>query len=155
MRFDPSFGTATQAVRAIRTGVISSRELVGHTFRRIMKYNRAFNAFITLIEEQAIQRAREADEALAKGCIWGPLHGLPILIKDTFPTAGVRTTYGSKVYESFIPKDDAVVVSRLKEAGAILIGKTNTPPFGGDHQTFNDVVGTTNNPWDPSRTPGG
>ncbi len=154
-RFDPNFGTATEAVRAIRTGVISSRELVGYTFRRIKKYNRALNAFITLIEEQALQRAREADDALARGCIWGPLHGLPILIKDTFPTAGVRTTYGSKVYESFVPKEDAIIVSRLKTAGAILIGKTNTPPFGGDHQTFNDVVGTTNNPWDLSRTPGG
>ena len=154
-RFDPSFGTATQATRAIRTGVISSRELVQTTFRRIKKYNRKINAFITLIEEQAMRRGREADDDLAKGNIWGRLHGLPILVKDTFATAGVRTTYGSKDFERFVPTEDAVAVARLKRAGAIIVGKTSTPPYGGDHQTFNELLGTTNNPWDPARTPGG
>ena len=153
-RFDPSFGTATQATRAIRTGVISSRELVQTTFRRIKKYNRKINAFITLIEEQAMRRAREADDDLAKGNIWGRLHGLPILVKDTFATAGVRTTYGSKDFERFVPTEDAVAVARLKRAGAIIVGKTSTPPYGGDHQTFNELVGTTNNPWDPRGLPG-
>jgi len=154
-RFDPSFGTASQAARAIRAGVISSRELVEHTFKRIKRLNARINAFITLIEEQAVQQARVADDALASGNNRGRLHGVPILVKDTFATAGVRTTYGSKILKSYVPKEDSVAVARLKKAGAIIIGKTNTPPFGGDHQTFNDVAGTTNNPWDPARTPGG
>lgn len=153
--FDPSFGTASEAVRAIRAGAISSRELVRHTFDRIKKYNPAINAFITLLEEPALKQAREADDSLARGQATGRLHGLPILIKDTFPTAGVTTTYGSKAFAANVPSDDAVAVTRLKRAGAIIIGKTSTPPFGGDHQTFNEIVGTTNNPWDLSRTSGG
>lgn len=153
--FDPSFGTASEAVRAIRAGDISSRELVRHTFDRIGRYNPKINAFITLLEEQAIDQAREADEALARGQAQGRLHGLPILIKDTFPTAGVKTTYGSKEYADNVPKEDALAVSRLKREGAIIIGKTSTPPLGADHQTFNEIVGTTNNPWDLTRTPGG
>jgi amidase len=153
--FDPSFGTASQAVRAIRSGAISSHELVQHTFQRIKRHNPKINAFVTLIEEHALLRAKEADDALARGQTWGPLHGLPILIKDTFATAGVVTTYGSKEFKNFVPNQDSLAVSRLKQAGAIIIGKTNTPPFGGDHQTFNEVAGTTNNPWDLRRTPGG
>ena len=154
-RFDPSFGTATEAAVAIQTGVISSRELVEHVFRRIDEHNPAINAFITLAQEQAIEQAKLADDALAKGTILGRLHGVPIVIKDLFATAGIRTTSGSKLYESHIPKEDAVAVARLKNAGAIVIGKTNTPEFGGDHQSFNKVAGRTNNPWDLARTPGG
>ena len=100
-------------------------------------------------------RAREADEALAAGKVWGPLHGLPIVIKDNFSTAGVRTTSGSKKFENHIPREDAVAVARLKRAGAIIIGKTNLPEFARDNQTHNEVAGTTNNPWDPRRTSGG
>jgi amidase len=154
-KFDPSFATASQAVRAIRTGVISSRELTEHTYRRISQHNPKVNAFITLIEEQAMARAREADEALAAGKVWGPLHGLPIVIKDNFSTAGVRTTSGSKKFENRIPREDSVAVTRLKRAGAIIIGKTNLPEFARDNQTHNEVAGTTNNPWDPRRTSGG
>ena len=154
-KFDPAFGTAGQAVHAIRSGVISSRELTEHTFRRISQHNPKVNAFVTLIEEQAMARAREADEALAAGKAWGPLHGLPIVIKDSFSTAGVRTTSGSKKFENRIPREDAVAVARLKRAGAIIIGKTNLPEFARDNQTHNQVAGTTNNPWDPRRTSGG
>lgn len=153
--FDPSFGTATEAVRAIRARVISSRELVAHTFQRIKKFNPKVNAFVTLLEERAMERAKRADEALAAGKAWGPLHGLPIVIKDAFETAGVRTTSGSKTLENYIPTQDAVAVARLRKAGAIMVGKTNMPEFAGDVQSFNQVAGTTNNPWDLTRTPGG
>ena len=102
-KFDPNFGTASQAARAIRSGVISVRELTEHTYQRIKKYNPKINAFVTLLEEQAMQRAKQADEALAAKQTWGPLHGLPILIKDGFSTASVRTTAGSKVFENYIP----------------------------------------------------
>ena len=153
--FDPNFGTASEALRAIRGGVISSRELMAHTFKRIRQFNPKINAFVTLLEEPAMRRAAQADEALAAGKSWGPLHGLPILIKDVFETAGVRTTSGSKVFENYVPKNDAPVVARLKRAGAIIVGKTNLPEFAGDVQSFNNVAGTTNNPWDLTRTPGG
>jgi amidase len=158
-KFDPNFGTATQAVKALRSGVISSRELTEHVFKRIARYNPKINAFVTLIEEQAMEQAKRADQlnALKKasGKFPGKLHGLPILVKDSFATAGVRTTSGSKQLEKYIPKEDAVVVARLKAAGAIIIGKTNLPEFAGDWQSYNQVAGVTNNPWDLARTPGG
>src|SRR5262245_32441592 len=158
-KFDPSFGTAAQALKALRTGVISSRELTEHVFKRIAKHNPKINAFVTLIEEQAMEQAKHADQlnALKKntGKFPGKLHGLPILVKDSFATAGVRTTSGSKQFEKYVPKDDAVVVARLKAAGAIIIGKTNLPEFASDWQSYNQVAGVTNNPWDVSRTPGG
>ena len=153
--FDPNFGTASEAARAIRSGAISSRQLTEHVYARIKKFNPQINAFVTLIEDQAMERAKKADEALAAGKVRGPLHGLPILIKDVFPTAGVRTTSGSKMLENYIPTEDAVAVARLKAAGAVIIGKTNMPEFAGDLQSFNAVAGTTNNPWDLARTPGG
>jgi amidase len=135
--------------------VISTRELAAHTFERIRNFNPKVNAFVTLAEEQAMERARQADEAQASGKSWGPLHGLPIVIKDTFETAGIRTTSGSKSLENHIPNNDAIAVGRLRAAGAIIIGKTNMPEFAGDVQSYNDIAGTTNNPWDLTRTPGG
>lgn len=154
-RFDPSYGTASQALRAIRSGAISSRELIELTYKRIKTYNPIINAFITLREEEALKEAKEADEALVKGISLGRLHGLPIVVKDLRATAGIRTTYGSKKYENYVPKEDDLAVARLRRAGAIIIGKTNTPEFGADYQTFNDVAGLTKNPWDPTRSPGG
>jgi len=136
--FDPNFGTALQAVDAIRGRVISSRELTSHVFERIKKHNPTLNLFVTLIEEQAMARARQADEMLAKRKWWG-----------------IRTTSGSKMLERYTPKEDAVVVARLKAAGAIIVGTTNLPEFAGDWQSFNGVAGTSNNPWDVARTPGG
>ncbi len=154
-RFDPNFGTATEAVNALRRGAISSRELTAHVFERIKKHNTKINAFVTLLEEQAMARAKEADQALAKKQPWGKLHGLPIVVKDVFATDGVRTTSGSKLLEKYVPKEDAVVVARLKAAGAVIVGKTNTPEFAADWQSFNAVAGASNNPWDVARTPGG
>ena len=155
LSFDPSFGTATDVLAALRAGVISSRELTEHVFARIRKHNPKINAFVTLLEEQALAQAREAHESRARGRAAGALHGLPMLVKDTYETAGVRTTCGSKSLENHVPTQDAVVVARLKQAGAIIVGKTNLPEFAGDHQSYNDVAGTTNNPWDVTRTPGG
>jgi len=153
--FDPSFGTATEALAALKRRTISSRELTEHVFARIDRHNARINAFVTLVKEQALAQARRADEERARKRTLGPLHGLPIFIKDTFQTAGVRTTSGSKTLENYVPAQDAVVAARLKQAGAILIGKTNTPEFASDLQAYNDVAGTTNNPWDVTRTPGG
>ena len=153
--FDPTYGTATAAVRAIRSGTISSRELVELAYRRIKKHNPTINAFITLREEDALQEARQADEALVKGRSLGPLHGLPIVVKDLNSTAGIRTTFGSKWYKNYVPTEDAPPVARLRHAGAIIIGKTNSPSFGDDYQTYNEIVGLTKNPWDPARSPGG
>jgi amidase len=154
-KFDPCFGSAIDAIEALRSGLISSRELTEYIFRRIKKHNAKINAFVTLNEEKAIARAMEADEAMATGKIWGPLHGLPILIKDAFYTAGLRTTCGDKELENYIPQEDAIAVGRLLKAGAIIIGKTNTPIGQNDIQTYNLVAGTTNNPWDVNRTSGG
>src|SRR5262245_33595097 len=133
-KFDPNFGTATEALAALAGGAISSRELVEHTFRRLRKHNPRVNAFLTLTEESALARARQADEARAAGKTWGALHGLPIVIKDVFETAGVKTTSGSKLLAAHVPKEDADAVARLLKAGAILVGKTNMPEFASDAQ---------------------
>jgi amidase len=153
--FDPDFGTATQALAALRRGAISSRELTSHVFARIKKHNPALNCFVTLTEDQAMARAAEADAALAKKKPCGRLHGLPIVVKDVFATQDVRTTSGSKSLEKHAPKEDAAVVARLKAAGAVIVGKTNVPEFAADWQSFNQVAGVSNNPWDVGRTPGG
>ena len=154
-KFDPKFAPAHEAVRALREGVISSRELTGLVYERIKKHNPRINAFVTLVEQHALEKARQADEALATGNSLGRLHGLPILIKDVFQTAGIRTTCGSLQLENYVPKEDAVAVARLRAAGAILIGKTNLPEFASDLQSYNKIAGTSNNPWDLTRTPGG
>src|ERR1035441_10305664 len=153
--FDPYFGSATDAARAIRTGVVSSRELTAHVFERIRKYNGRINAFVTLVEDQAATRARAADEALAQGKPWGRLHGVPILMKDDKKTAGIRSTCGAKIYANNVPKENAPAVEKLLDAGAIIVGKTNVPEWASDFQSYNDVAGTTNNPWNRHRTPGG
>src|SRR5262249_9804013 len=126
-----------------------------HVFARIRRHNPKINAFVTLLEESALARARAADEARAKGGWVGRLEGLPVLVKDSFMMAGVRTTSGSKQFESFGPKEDAVAVARLRAAGAVFVGKTNLPEFASDAQSYNDIAGTSNNPWDLKRTPGG
>jgi amidase len=153
--FDPDFGSASDAARAIRTGVISSRELTAHVFARIHKYNPRVNAFVTLVEDQAMAHARAADDALAQGKPWGPLHGVPILMKDDKNTAGIRSTCGAKIYANNVPKDNAPAVQNLLDAGAIIVGKTNLPEWASDFQSYNDIAGTTNNPWNPERTSGG
>jgi amidase len=122
---------------------------------QIATHNPALNAVITLDAERATERAREADEALARGENWGPLHGVPFTLKDAHATSGVRTTTGFPPLADYVPAEDGTVAARLKAAGAILIGKTNVPVMLADFQTTNPIFGRTNNPWDIERTPGG
>ncbi len=153
--FDPSFGTLTEAARAVRGGEISSLELTRHILGRIEQHNSALNAIVTLLKDEALERARAADEALARGAWWGPLHGVPITIKDALEIAGVRTTAGVPALSNHIPARDAAVVERLHRAGVVIVGNTNVSFMLRDWQSYNDIHGTTNNPWDLERTPGG
>ena len=155
MTTDLHFRSATELSAAIRRREISSRELLELYLARVDKHNPALNAVVTLDAERARTRAAEADQALARGESWGPLHGLPITVKDTFETTGVRTTAGSPTLANHVPTRDAETVKRLRGAGAVIFGKTNTPLFAGDFQSYNAVFGTTNNPWDATRVPGG
>jgi amidase len=150
-----SFRGACELTALIRKREISSRELTDHYLSRIDELNPKLNAVVTLDSDRARKRASDADRALARGESWGPLHGLPITVKDTFETAGIRTTAGAPVLSGHVPTADAVSVARLQAAGAVLLGKTNTPLFAGDSQTYNAIFGTTNNPWDLARSPGG
>jgi amidase len=149
------FLTASQLADCICKGEISSLEVTKAFLDQISRHNPKVNAIITLDHEQALRRARLADEALLKGEIWGPLHGVPITIKDVFETEGLRTTSGFQQFSRYVPKQDAAVVARLRSAGAIILGKTNTPPMANDDQTNNPLFGRTNNPWNLERTPGG
>ncbi len=149
------FASAEFAANAIRSKQISSVELTKLMLDRIQKLNPKINAIVTITAEAAMQRAKEADAALAKGKIWGPLHGVPCTIKDTFETAGVLTTAGAPFLKDYIPKQDAVAVARMRTAGMVMLGKTNVPLMAGDWQSYNDLFPTSNNPWDLKRTPGG
>src|SRR5882724_3068833 len=149
------FASALAAARAIRRGDVSSVELTTHLLGRIQQFNPKINAIVTLTAEAALERARAADEARARGEWWGPFHGVPCTVKDTFEVAGVTTTAGLPTLKSHVPARDAVVVARLRRAGAVVLGKTNVPPAAADWQSYNEVFGVSNNPWDLARTPGG
>jgi amidase len=139
----------------IRSRELSSAELLEAVLVRIEAVNPSVNAIITLAAEQARAAAADLDARAARGSFAGPLHGLPIAIKDLAETAGIRTTYGSPIFASYVPDFDAPHVALLKRAGAVVIGKTNTPEFGAGSQTFNPVFGATRNPYDTRLTPGG
>ena len=147
--------TATELALRIRRRELSATEVVGAHLARIDAVNPELNAIVTLDREGALAAADEADQVLARGEPTGPLHGLPIAVKDLEDTAGIRTTYGSPIFRDHVPAADTLLVARLRRAGAIVIGKTNTPEFGAGSQTFNAVFGATRNPFDHSRTPGG
>jgi amidase len=149
------FLEATELARLIRTRELSAREVMGAHLAQIGRVNKEVNAIVTFLPEQAMERARAANEDLASGEEVGPLHGLPVAHKDLVPTKGVRTTFGSLVYKDFVPDRDALIVERLRDAGAISLGKTNTPEFGAGSQTFNEVFGETLNPYDITKTCGG
>ncbi len=152
---DPALAPATELARRIREGEIGSEELVEHYLARIAEHDPRLGAVVTLDAEGARKRAREADRERARGELRGPLHGVPITVKDTLETAGLRTTAGHPRLAGHVPAATAPAVARLLAAGAILLGKTNTPPLAGDWQTHNEIFGATRNPWDPTRTPGG
>ncbi len=146
---------ATEMAAAIRTKRLSPVEVVDAVLARIDRLNPQLNAYCTVTHDAARAAARTAEAAVMRGDALGILHGVPVSIKDLVMTKGVRTTWGSKMYEHFVPSDDAPVVERLKQAGAIMLGKTNTPEFGFKGVTDNPVFGPSRNPWDPKHTPGG
>jgi amidase len=139
----------------IRSRELSAAELLEASLARIEAVNPAVNAIVTVAAEQARATAADLDARAARGQFAGLLHGLPVAIKDLVPTAGIRTTSGSPVFASYVPDRDAPHVALLKQAGAVVIGKTNTPEFGAGAQTFNAVFGLTRNPYDLRLTPGG
>ncbi|MEK6287086.1 MAG: amidase [Acidobacteriota bacterium] len=150
------FKDAVELAAMIRKRELSATEVMAAFLSQIKRVNPKVNAICTLVgEEAALRSAKEADERLAKGHRLGPLHGLPHAVKDLAPTAGIRTTFGSRIYKDFVPDSDGLIVQRLKAAGAIVIGKTNVPEFGAGSQTFNEVFGATLNPYDLTRTCGG
>ena len=147
--------SAVALARLIRAKELSAREAVGAHLAQIERVNPGVNAIVTLVADQAMEGARLADEVLARGRAVGPLHGVPIAHKDLQPTRGIRTTFGSPIYKEFVPSEDSLTVERLRLAGAIVVGKTNTPEFGAGSQTFNPVFGSTLNPYDRGKTCGG
>jgi amidase len=155
MAADLCFLTATDLLARIRAREVSVTEVLRAHLEQIERVNPRVNAIVTLCPERALAAAHAADAALARGETGGPLCGLPIAHKDLVPTRGLRTTYGSPIYRDHVPDEDALVVERLRAAGAITIGKTNTPEFGAGSQTFNAVFGATLNPYDLGRTCGG
>ncbi len=152
---DIVFSSTTQLAATIRAGHVSAVEVLQAHLAQIGTHNSALNAIITMDAEHALERAREADEALAHGQVWGPLHGVPFTLKDAHATAGMRTTTGFPPLDH-VPQEDSTVTARLKAAGGILMGKTNVHVMLGDPaQTTNPIFGRTNNPWNIERTPGG
>ena len=155
MSDDVCFLSATELVARIRRRDVSVTEVVQAHLVQIDRVNPAVNAIVTLTAARALDDARAKDAALARGAVPGPLFGLPIAFKDIVPTRGVRTTYGSPIYRDHVPAEDGLIVERLRAAGAVMIGKTNTPEFATGSQTFNEVFGRTLNPYDRSKTCGG
>jgi amidase len=147
--------SARDLAAMIRRKQISSRELLDHFLTAIDERNEPLNAVVTLDEDNARRAAAQADEAVARGRALGPFHGLPMTIKDTFETAGIRTTGGNPIWADHVPERDADPVAKLKRAGVVVIGKTNLPFMAADVQSYNDLFGCTNNPHDLTRTPGG
>ncbi|MFF7795426.1 amidase [Streptomyces sp. NPDC007991] len=152
---DLCFSTATELTAALRRREISAREVVTAHLERIDRVNPSVNAIVTLVADQALEAAAEADERAVSQAELGPLHGLPVAHKDLHDTAGIRTTYGSPVLAGHVPARDHLVVERLKRAGAITLGKTNVPELGMGSHTVNPVFGATRNPYDLSRSAGG
>lgn len=149
------FMTARELAQRIRTRELSATEVMEAHLRQIDRVNPAVNAVVTYLPERALEGARAADAALARGEEVGPLHGLPIAHKDLAATKGIRTTLGSPLFADNVPDEDALIVERLGAGGAIALGKTNVPEFGAGSHTFNRVFGATLNPYDTGRTCGG
>ncbi|MEO8039438.1 MAG: amidase [Betaproteobacteria bacterium] len=152
---DPAFLSAHRLAALIRTRKLGSLELLDHYLERVGRFNPILNAICVLDTERARKRAKAADRSLAKGERRGPLHGVPMTVKESFDLAGLPTTWGRKDLANNVVQSNAIAVDRLLGAGAVIFGKTNVPALLADWQTFNPIYGTTNNPWDVSRGPGG
>src|SRR5438309_2857444 len=150
-----AFLSAIEIAKEIRERRLSSREAVDYFLARVEALDGPINSIVTVDAHRARMEAGAADGTLARGEVRGPLHGVPMTVKDSFQTRGMRTASGAPELSALIPDEDAWPVARLREAGAIIFGKTNLPIYAGDMQTYNEVFGTTNNPYDLSRTPGG
>src|SRR5439155_12000594 len=149
------FTSAVEMARLIKAKKLSAREALAAHLTQIERVNPKVNAIVTLVPELAAAAAAKADEMQARGETLGPLHGLPVAHKDLLDTRGIRTTFGSPLFKDYVPTEDDIVVDRMRHAGAIIVGKTNTPEFGSGSQTFNTVFGATRNPYDLSKTCGG
>ncbi|WP_147942176.1 amidase [Microbispora sp. CSR-4] len=147
--------TATEMAALLRAREVSAVELTEACLRRVEETNPRVNAIVTLTAERALDQAARADEDLRRGLVRGPLHGIPVAHKDLADTAGVRTTYGSRAFADHVPTEDDPLVRRIREAGGIALGKTNTPEFGTGSHTVNEVFGATRNPYDLSKSAGG
>ena len=145
----------TELARMVRAKDVSPVDIVEAFLERIARINPRINAYCTVTADQARAAAREAEAAAGRGERLGPLHGVPFSLKDLTPTKGIRTTMGSKIFEHAVPQEDAVLAARLRDAGGILLGKTNTPEFGCKPFTDNRVFGATANPWSSDRSAGG
>ncbi len=152
---DITFKPAVELAQLLRNRQIGCLELLDHYLDRVDRFNPQLNAIVVLDVERACERARQADAALARGEVWGPLHGVPMTCKDSFDVAGLPTTFGMPELKDNIAARDALAIQRLKAAGAVVFGKTNVPLRLADFQSYNDIYGTTSNPWNPQRTPGG
>ena len=152
---DLCFTSATALARLYRARKVSPLEVTQAVLARIEAVNPLVNAYVTVPREAALGAARSATAALRRRASLPPLHGIPVSIKDLTPTKGIRTTWGSRIFEHHVPSEDALTVTRLKAAGAIVVGKTNTPEFGAGGNTFNAVFGATRNPWNLALTCGG
>lgn len=152
---EQAFASATRLAGEIRDRRIGCLELLDFFLGRAERYNKQLNAIIAWQVDKARERARQADAALARGENWGPLHGVPMTVKESFNIAGLPTTFGNPVWKDNIPAANAVAIDRLEGAGAVIYGKTNVPYMLQDSQSYNDIYGTTNNPWDLARGPGG
>ena len=149
------FTSAVEMAQLIRDKKLSAREALAEHLRQIERVNPRVNAIVTLVADDAAKAAAQADEMQARGEKLGVLHGLPVAHKDLLDTRGIRTTYGSPLYKDYVPTEDNILVERMRRAGAIMVGKTNTPEFGAGSQTFNKVFGATRNPYDLGKTCGG
>ena len=147
--------SAVEMVEMIKRKDVSAVELMMAHLQQVERINPKVNAIVTLLPEQAVEKAKKLDSAIAAGQDTGILQGLPVAHKDLVPTKGIRTTFGSPIYRDYVPDHNALIVDRIQQAGAITIGKTNTPEFGAGSQTYNEVFGETLNPYDVSKTCGG
>ncbi len=152
---EPAYLSTTRLAVMVREGAIGAVELLEYFLARMEQHNPALNAVVVTDPDAARERARAADAALARGERWGLLHGVPMTVKESYELVGMPATSGASKLKDHYPERNAVSVQRLLDAGAVIYGKTNTPLYTGDLQTYNDIYGTTNNPWDLSRTPGG
>src|SRR3954463_16202156 len=147
--------SACDLAALIASKAVSPVDVLDAHLATIERVNPKLNAIVTLAADAARASAKQAEAAVIRGDTLGALHGLPVVIKDITPTAGIRTTFGSPLFKDYVPTEDAEAVTRLKVAGAIVLGKTNTPEFAAGANTFNDVFGVTRNPWNPALSPSG